>query len=233
MLTPARLAYTPDGTPYSAEYDDVYHAAAGGLAQARHVFLGGNGLPERWRGQERFVILETGFGLGLNFLATWQVWRSDPQRCKRLHFVSFEKHPLTSVDLASLHRRWPELADLSDQLQRQWPLPMPGIHLLHFDEGRVILKLCFDDAAESLLQPALGAPVDAFFLDGFSPSKNPALWSPHLLKSLEQLAAAGATLATWTVAGTVRKGLAAAGFEVSKTTGFGNKREMLRGVRRR
>lgn len=111
---PARLAYTTDGTPYSAAYDDVYHSAAGGLGQARHVFLGGNGLlgdQARWRKRVSFVIVETDFGIGLNFLATWQAWRDDPERCARLHFVSFEKRPFTAADLATLHSRWPELAD--------------------------------------------------------------------------------------------------------------------------
>ncbi len=92
-ITPARLAWTADGTPYSEHFDDVYHSRDGGLGQARHVFLAGNGLPERWRGRERFAVVETGFGLGLNFLATWAAWREDPRRCARLHFVSCELHP--------------------------------------------------------------------------------------------------------------------------------------------
>lgn len=232
MLSPARLAFTPDGTPYSAAYDDVYHSAAGGLAQARHVFLAGNGLPQRWQGRERFVILETGFGLGLNFLATWQAWRDDPQRCGRLHFISFEQHPFDSNDLATAHRRWPELADLALQVQRQWPVLTPGIHRLHFAEEHVVLTLCFGDAAQWLLRHALTARPEAFFLDGFSPQKNPELWSPRLLKSLGQLAASAATVATWTVAGAVRDGLAQAGFVVEKAPGFASKREMLRGIYR-
>src|SRR5262247_3578469 len=97
-LVPAKLAFL-DETPYSAAFDDVYHSAAGGPAQAEHVFLQGNGLPQRWARRERFVILETGFGLGLNFLATWQAWRRDPRRCGRLHFVSVEKHPYSLQDL--------------------------------------------------------------------------------------------------------------------------------------
>src|ERR1700716_2605076 len=106
-LAPARLGFQ-EGVPYSEAFGDVYHSAAGGPAQARHVFLAGNGLPERWRGRERFVILETGFGVGLNFLATWQAWRADPQRCERLHFVSVEKHPFALPDLRLLHERYAE-----------------------------------------------------------------------------------------------------------------------------
>lgn len=229
MLAPATLAYTADGTPYSAEYDDVYHAAAGGLEQARHVFLAGNGLPQRWRGREHFGIVETGFGLGLNFLATWQAWRDDPQHCGQLHFISFEQHPLGCADLAAVHSRWPELAELADQLQRQWPELSAGAYRLHFDGEHVMLTLHFGDAAELVAQQPTGVRADAFFLDGFSPAKNPALWTPRILGSLADLAAPGATLATWTVAGAVRQGLVAAGFALTKSPGFEAKREMLRG----
>ena len=106
-LVPARLAFQ-ESTPYSAAFGDVYHSAAGGPEQARHVFLAGNALPGRWAGRERFVILETGFGFGLNFLATWQAWRRDPARCGRLHYVAIEKHPFSLHDLRTLHARHPE-----------------------------------------------------------------------------------------------------------------------------
>ena len=226
-LQPARLEFTPDGTPYSAAYGDVYHAAHGGPEQARHVFLGGNDLPARWRQRERFVILETGFGLGLNFLATWQAWRDDPQRCRRLHFVSIEKHPFSAADLAIAQRGWPEFADLASELQQRWPLLTPGIHRLRFAAGQVILTLILGDAVTELR--ALNASVDAFFLDGFSPARNPELWSPYLCKALARLAAPGATLATWSVAGAVREALAGAEFDLEKRPGFAGKRQMLVG----
>src|SRR5688500_4671984 len=107
-LVPAKLAFTADGTPFSAAYDDVYHSAEGGIAQAQHVFLAGNGLPARWRGRRAFTILETGFGFGLSFLTTWQAWLQDPQRSRRLHFVSIEKHPFHAADLAVLLKESPE-----------------------------------------------------------------------------------------------------------------------------
>ena len=107
-LVPASLAFREE-VPYSAIFDDVYHSADGGLAQARHVFLGGNALPARWAGRERFVVFETGFGLGLNFLGTWRAWRDDPARCAKLHYVAVEKHPFRTEDLRTLHARWPEL----------------------------------------------------------------------------------------------------------------------------
>jgi len=195
------------------------------------VFLGGNDLPQRWRGLERFVVLETGFGLGLNFLATWQAWREDPQRSGCLHFISFEKHLLSGADLATAHKRWPELAELAGLLQERWPgQAIAGEHRIDFDNGQLTLTLYCGDAEDHLSQCASGINADAFFLDGFSPAKNPALWTLRLFKLLAGLAASGATLATWTVAGAVRQGLAAAGFAVTRAPGFGNKREMLRGV---
>ncbi len=228
-ISPARLAFAADGTPFSESFDDVYHSSDGGLGQAHHVFLAGNGLPGRWRARERFVVLETGFGLGLNFLATWAAWRDDPQRCARLHFISCELHPFGSDDLARLHARWPEFAALAAELQAQWPAPIAGMHRLHLDDERVVLTLYFGDAREGLAQ--LVAQADAFYLDGFSPAKNPELWSPRIFHLLARLAAPGATLATWSVAGEVREGLRRAGFDVEKAPGFAGKRQMLRGRR--
>ena len=226
-LQPASLVFAPDGTPVSPAYGDVYHSAHGGPAQARHVFLGGNELPQRWQERDRFVILETGFGLGLNFLATWQAWRDDPQRCRRLHFISFEKHPFSAADLATAQQAWPEFATLAGELQKRWPPLAPGMHRLHLDGGQVTLTLVFGDATTQLR--AINASVDAFYLDGFSPERNPELWSPGLCLSLGRLAAPGATLATWSVAGQVRAALSGAEFEVKKRPGFKGKRQMLVG----
>ena len=226
-LQPARLEFVAYDTPYSAAFDDVYHSALGGPAQARHVFLAGNELPARWRERDRFVILETGFGTGLNFLATWHAWRDDPQHCRRLHFISFEKHPFTLADLATCQQAWPEFAELAAELQQKWPPLVPGMHRLHLNGGQVILTLTFGDAATQLR--AIDASVDAFFLDGFSPPKNPELWSPHFCKGLARLSAPGATLATWSVAGHVRQALKDAEFEVAKRPGYVGKRQMLVG----
>lgn len=228
-IEPARLSFADDGTPRSDAFGDVYHSRDGGLAQARHVFLAGNALPERWRGRECFTILETGFGLGLNFLATWEAWRQDAHASTGLHYIAAELHPFTRDDLATLHARWPELAALAAQLQGVWPTLTPGFHRLHLDQGRVTLTLLFGDARTLL--PQLEAQANAFYLDGFSPQANPELWSEDLLGALPRLAAAGATAATWCVSGAVRRALAAAGFECSKAAGFGAKREMLRAHR--
>src|SRR5438094_976984 len=159
-LIPARLEFAADGTPWSEEFGDVYHSAAGGPAQARHVFLAGNRLPERWAGRERFVILETGFGFGLNFLATWQAWRRDPARCGRLHFVSVEKHPFTLSNLRVLHSRYPEFENEAAQLHACWPMLVPGAHRLALDAGRVGLTLLVADIKllRELQSAAHGAP---------------------------------------------------------------------------
>lgn len=224
-MVPATLTFTPDGTPYSEAFADVYHSADGGLGQARQVFLAGNGLPERWRHRDHFSILETGFGLGLNFLAAWAAWRADPDRCRRLHFVSIEKHPFSGADLALLHARWPEFSQLSAELVKLWPVLVPGFHRLHLEGGRVILTLILGDALEGLRQTR--ARVDAFFLDGFAPARNPGMWSPFLFKTISRLAARDATAATYTVAGVVREGLTGAGFVCEKRPGFGGKRHSL------
>jgi len=226
-LIPATLAFTADGVPFSNVFDDVYHSADGGLGQARHVFLDGNGLPERWRGEDTFTIVETGFGLGLNFLATWQAFNDDLARPQRLHFVSVEKHPFSVTDLRTLHRQWPEFAALSLELIDRWPTLISGFHRLHLCNDRITLTLLFGDAIDLL--PTLQAQANAFYLDGFSPSKNTDLWSPIVLNELARLAAPQATLATYTVASTVRDALIAAGFTVEKAPGFGRKRAMLTG----
>src|SRR6266581_8106395 len=225
MIVPARLAFAADGTPMSTAYGDIYHSADGGLAQARHVFIGGNDLPGRWRGRECFVVLETGFGIGLNFLATWQAWRDDARRCSRLHFVSVEKHPFSAGDLALLHTRWPELAALAGELRRHWPPLVPGFHRLHFDAEQVSLTLLFGEGSEQFRR--LEARADAIYLDGFAPARNPELWSPQFLQTVTARAAPGATLATWSVAAALREGLAAAGWTLQLRSGFGRKRDML------
>ena len=228
-VTPARFERNAAGVAFSAQFGDIYHSSEGGLAQARHVFLRGNALPERWRGRDAFTILETGFGIGLNFLAAWQAWREDPRRPARLHFVSVEKHPFGEADLAAALAGFEELSALAHALRGAWPPPLAGFHRLHFDGGRVILTLVLGDAREELAK--VDARVDAFFLDGFAPARNPEMWSPEVVRELARLAAPDATLATWTVAGGVRSALAGAGFRLEKRAGLPPKREMLAGDR--
>lgn len=226
-LAPARILFAEDGTAQAPDYGDVYHSASGGLGQARHVFLAGNGLPARWAGRQRFAILELGFGLGTNFLATWQAWRDDPQRAAQLHYVAVEKHPAALADLIAAHRHQPEVAALAAELQAAWPPALAGFHRLHLDQGRVHLTLLLGDA-QALLGQVMGR-FDAVYLDGFAPDCNPELWSPALMADLAWLAAPGATCTSYTVAQAVREALTAAGFAVEKRQGYGGKRDMLCG----
>lgn len=227
-LRPACVALNSEGTPVSPEFGDVYYAGSSPLEQARDVFLNGNQLPRRWRGRARFTVLETGFGLGHNFLALWQAWRSDPQRCEHLHFVSIEAHPFTRADLSMLLNRLqgPE-RHLAQKLTQAWPTLTPGLHRLEFDGGAVTLTLALGSISRLAKQLELG--YDACFLDGFAPRVNPQMWTSQVFGQLARLANAGATLATWCSAGHVRRGLQDAGFLIERHTGFEGKRHQIRG----
>ena len=223
-VVPARIDWSDAAAPFAPDFADRYHPREGALAQATHVFIGGNGLPERWHGRARFALLETGFGLGNNFLATWSAWHEDrSHRCARLHFVSIDKHPPTARDLARAHAASP-LREPAQALIAQWPPLTPNLHRLAFDDGRVELLLLFADIDDGLSE--IVGRFDAFYLDGFAPATNPAMWQPRVFAALSRLAAPGATAATWSVAREVRDGLARAGFAVARAPGFGPKREM-------
>ena len=230
-LQPARLHFDEHGVPASQLYGDVYHSRAGAIEQARHVFIRGNNIPERWRGRDTFTVCETGFGLGNNFLALWQAWRRSPAAPKRLHVLSFEAHPFARDALAQLlaHHQG-ELGDLAQALLDQWPPLIGGLHTLEFEQGRVTLTLAFGKVG--YLARQVEAQVDAFFLDGFAPRQNPEMWSREVFGQMVRIANAEATAATWCTAGQVRRDLAAAGFLVTREPGFGGKREMSRAVLR-
>jgi len=206
--------FAPDATPSSARHDDVYE----------HVFLAGNGLPGAWHGKGTFTIVETGFGQGLNFLETWAAWRNDPQRCAQLDFVSIEAHPFDRAGLAVVHPKDGALGPLADVLRQAWPVPVPGVHRLEFDGGRVTLTLFFGEATEML--PQLSCAADAFYLDGFSPASNPGAWQLREFKQLARVARAGATLTARTVAEFVVSGLREAGFEACEASSLGTRCDM-------
>ena len=222
-IVAAEVDFSDPCAARASAYDDLYHPRSGAFTQAQHVFLSGNGLPGRWRGRARFTILETGFGLGNNFLATWTAWRDDPARCERLFVVSIEKHPLTAADLARAHTASPAPA-LARQLIDAWPAATCNLHTLAFESGRVRLLLAFGDVQTWARE--LVARVDAFYLDGFAPARNPAMWDRGVFAMLARLAAPAATAATWSAARAVRDGLQGAGFDVQTAPGSGGKRDI-------
>ena len=223
-LTPAHLALDTQGNPFAVEFGDGYFSQAGGLAETRYVFLEGNHLPSRWQHQAQFTILETGFGTGLNFLATWYEWQQDPKRCQTLYYLAIEKHPIPATTFAQL-LHWDELRPLALELLNAYPPLVKGLHHLVLAQGRVRLSLYWEDITDALQE--LNLKVDTFYLDGFAPDRNPVMWSLAILQHLAQLAKPHATLATFTAAGLVRRHLQAAGFTVVKRKGFGIKREMI------
>ena len=225
-IVPARIDWADDGTPMALQFGDVYHPRIGAAAQARHVFLAGNDLPARWAGRDRFTIVETGFGLGHNFIATWQALRDDGHAPRCLHYLAVEKHPPTLQDLRHAHAH-SDTPALAEALIAAWPPQVPGIHHLPFDGGKLRLALAYGDVRDLL--PEWVFEADAFYLDGFAPDRNPAMWDRRLLRALGRRAANGATAATWSVAREVRDGLTAAGFEVSRRDGIGGKRQVLQG----
>ena len=228
-LEPVRAACLQwvEGEPFCEDFGDIYFSRGDGLAESRYVFLDNNGLPQRWTGKSRFVVGETGFGTGLNFLALCQVWKDHRPPGGRLHFVSVERFPLRLEDLKKALGRWPELAEDAETLCRRYPPLLPGPHRLRMGHG-ITLDLWFGDALDCIGQWDAG--VDAWFLDGFDPARNPAMWSGDLFDRMARCTAPGGTFATFTVAGRVRRAAEAAGFAIEKTPGHGRKRQMLRGV---
>ena len=227
----AQLDWDDQGRPRSRVFDDVYFSDQSGLDETRYVFLEQNNLAERFAALAaggRLVIGETGFGTGLNFLCSWQLFEQCAPAGARLHFVSVEKYPLSPEDLRRALALWPQLSLQAEQLLEQYVAIHQGFQRLVLANGRVTLTLLIGDALEQL--PQLDGQIDAWFLDGFAPARNPEMWTAELFAELARLAAPGATLSTFTSTGWVRRLLNAAGFKMKRTPGIGHKWEILRGV---
>ncbi|MCX8098347.1 MAG: tRNA (5-methylaminomethyl-2-thiouridine)(34)-methyltransferase MnmD [Casimicrobiaceae bacterium] len=222
------IAWSDSGVPISRRYGDRYHAGAP-LAQARAVFMAGCGLPQAWRGRAHWAVLENGFGLGSNFLATWTAWRADPLRPARLLYSAIEAHPVERADLtrhlSHLCAAEPTLAPLARALEAAWWGLTPGVHPIDFDDGQVRLVLWIGEAWS--VAPELVGPFDCLYLDGFAPTRNPEMWQAPLLRALARTLRPGARAASWCVAGQVRRALVEAGFEVHRAPGLPPKRERL------
>ncbi|MGB0959235.1 MAG: tRNA (5-methylaminomethyl-2-thiouridine)(34)-methyltransferase MnmD [Halocynthiibacter sp.] len=218
---PPRLNWRNDEIPVSVHFDDPYFSLEGGLAETRHVFLAGNALPERFK--DGFHIAELGFGTGLNMFTTLLSWRAAGLKT-RLKFTSFEAYPLTAQDMEKALSAFPEARAIADPILNAWAKGETQIMLEDLD-----LTVVIGDARTTL--PDWDHMADAWFLDGFSPAKNPELWEDPLLQSVGDHTCAGGTFATYTAAGFVRKGLTNAGFTVTREKGFGRKRHMSTGVK--
>ncbi|MEM1074241.1 MAG: tRNA (5-methylaminomethyl-2-thiouridine)(34)-methyltransferase MnmD [Pseudomonadota bacterium] len=219
----ADVIWRKGDVPVSTRFDDPYYSLENGLAETRYVFLQGNGLPDRF--SDGFHIAELGFGTGLNVLASLAAWRATGcSGC--LRFTSFEAFPLSHQDMTRALSGVSELYLPTEQLLAVWD-PAGGIFPLGED---ATLEVIVGDARTCV--PGWSGRADAWFLDGFSPAKNPELWEPDLMQAVGAHSPAGTTFATYTAAGHVRRGLMQAGFEVNRVPGYGRKRHMTCGVKR-
>lgn len=241
-LKPARVQRSDDGGWRSAAFDDVYFQRGVGVAESRFVFLEKNKLAERFAAlwaqaatapaPPRFTLAELGLGSGLNLLLVWQLWRDTAAQHRdlaahqhpQLHLISIEKHPIVLEDLIVMQAEWPELTDVAKTFQALYPPLVAGFHVAQHAADNVTLQLLLGDVAALL--PQLSARVDAWFLDGFSPAKNPEMWTDDLFPRIAQLTVPGGTLSTFSSAGRIRQALKAVGFNVRKVNGFGIKWSM-------
>ncbi len=220
-----QLRWSAENAPHAEAFDDVYFSTRGGLRETDAVFLAGCGLPEAWRGRARFAICELGFGTGLNALATWRAWRVTRAPHAILHFCSIEAFPLQRDDAARALAAFPEVGDLAELLLAHWPVRAYAPQRLWFEDDGLALTLLVGEAERVL--GGLSGAFDAWFLDGFAPARNAAMWSDAVFAQMARLSAPGARVATFSVAGQVRRGLEGAGFQVEKRPGFEGKRERL------
>lgn len=217
-----------DGLPYSTAFDDIYFSSEDGLLETEYVFIQGNVLNNRWQSlaDSSFSITETGFGTGLNFLCACKTWLEHAPENAVLHFSSAEKYPLSPADMHKALQQWHSLEAIANELLAQYETLLNTGMVILFN-GRIRLQVLFGDATVCLSK--LDTKTDAWFLDGFAPSKNPEMWQQALFEQMARLSHSETTFATFTSAGMVRRGLTAAGFKVNKQPGFGKKREMING----
>jgi tRNA 5-methylaminomethyl-2-thiouridine biosynthesis bifunctional protein len=231
-LVTANVTWADESVPYSIQFDDYYFSSDNGLEEIKHTFIQPNRLVERFEQSEgAFRIAETGFGSGLNFLSVAELWLQHHSADHQLHFISFEKHPMHWADIERVHHSYPQFSLLSAELKAQYPLLVSGWHDLYLYDNRVRLTLWFGDVLKGLPEcdASQGSLMDAWLLDGFTPSKNPDMWQPALYQQMARLSHLKTTFATFTAAGTVRRALQNVGFKVEKASGYGKKREMCFG----
>jgi tRNA U34 5-methylaminomethyl-2-thiouridine-forming methyltransferase MnmC len=221
-----QLEWHENEMPFSTTFDDHFFSHADGRLETDHVFLRGNRVQERWGEQSQFSICELGFGTGLNLVETWRQWMENRQPSQQLTFTSFELYPMQSDEIERALTPWPMLFPLRDQLLSKWPNALKS-EVISLDE-QTQFHLIVGDVRETL--PNWDSSADAWFLDGFAPSKNPQMWEEDLMKFIGQKTNENGTFATYTAAGWVRRNLQAAGFDVEKCKGHAGKREMMHGI---
>lgn len=213
--------------PISLQFDDIYFSKEDGLAETDHVFMQGNNLPIAWQDKSEFTICETGFGTGLNFFSVWKLFEETAKKNQVLDFISVEKYPLKPEEIKNYLSHWLGYFEgRIELLLEKYPIRVSGFHRIRINK-QVTLTLIFDDIEQAL--PQIDANVDCWFLDGFTPAKNPDMWSDTLYQEMARLSVDGASFATFTASGEVRRGLENTGFDVQKRKGFGRKREMIVG----
>jgi tRNA 5-methylaminomethyl-2-thiouridine biosynthesis bifunctional protein len=225
---PPDLIWRDDGLPQSSLYGDVYFSSDDGLAETQAVYLAGCGLPQAWAGRRRFTVAELGFGSGLNIAALLTLWRERRPPGGRLQIFSVEAHPISAADARRALQRWPQIAPAMEALLAAWPPATPGFHRLDLPGFDAVFDLAILPADQALA--GWDGRADAWFLDGFSPALNPAMWTPPLMQAVADHSAPGARAASFTVAGAVRRALTDAGFAVERAPGFGRKRQRLEAV---
>jgi len=232
------IKWDSQGTPFSVEFDDMYFCAVNGYEDALYIFCGGNKLEERFKGLDPkikgvFTIVETGFGTGLTFCVAWKLWKEYAPASWTLNFLSIEKFPLSAAEIERALSVWTMIKPQAEELSASYQVPFDKVGVYNLDQGRVKLTVFFEDiffGLEKIFNEAsAGVGADALFLDGFSPAKNPEMWTEKVFAGLARLSKSGTTLATFTVAGWVRRGLESQGFKIQKVTGYGCKNEMLQG----
>jgi len=230
-ITPAQLLWVNDNQPQSILYDDIYFSSDSGLLETKHTFINGNNLPNRFsdiKDKKKITIGETGFGTGLNFLATCLCFDNNTANIDaHLNYYSLEKHPIRKKDLDKTLSQWPELNKYKNLLLTKYPDLIEGSHHIHLANTTIKLTLLFSDVLEAM--QLFPNDIDAWYLDGFSPKKNPSMWQPDILEMIAKHSSYGASFSSFTAATNVRKGLTKAGFIVNKQAGFGRKRDMLTG----
>ncbi|MBF0209052.1 MAG: tRNA (5-methylaminomethyl-2-thiouridine)(34)-methyltransferase MnmD [Oligoflexia bacterium] len=244
----AELKIGENQVPFSTIYEDIYYSQDGGIDESMHVFLHGNNLPERWKQNADFVIGESGLGSALNLLVTWSSWKKFLNTCTcpvnhNLHYISFEKHPITLHTLQQIYdkgKRYEDSIKILDIYPQLLPDEYPSYKKLIVPKERLTISIFWGEMLQSLqwilstgnnsVAPSIVPTIDAWFLDGHAPARNPDLWSSELFSLIKKITSHNGTLATYSVAGKVKNNLKEAGFDISKKTGYGRKREMLVGI---